>query len=120
MAEARREFDQNFKDDAVRLVREKSQPIAEVARDLGINAGTLGTWVNADKRRRGDGAGAVSEDERAEQDRLRLKNNELVMELDRLYMENAVLAHERDALRRSVALWVSLWRTGGDTGPGVR
>jgi transposase len=66
MAETRRKFDHDFREGAVRLVRETGKPIAEVARDLGINAGTLGNWVNADKRRRGDGSGALDEDERAE------------------------------------------------------
>jgi transposase-like protein len=66
MAETRRKFDQDFKEGAVRLVRETGRPVAQVAKDLGINEGTLGNWVNADKRRRGDGNGALSEDERAE------------------------------------------------------
>src|SRR5881396_737 len=91
MAETRRKFDHDFREGAVRLVRETGKPIAEVARDLGINAGTLGNWVNADKRRR-DGGGALDEDERAE--------------LARLRRENAELAMERDVLKRSVALWV--------------
>jgi transposase-like protein len=42
MAETRRKFDHDFWEGAVRLVRETGKPIAEVARDLGINAGTLG------------------------------------------------------------------------------
>src|SRR2546423_991838 len=71
MAETRRKFDHDFREGAVRLVRETGKPIAEVARDLGINAGTLGNWVNADKRRRGDGSGTLEEDERAELARLR-------------------------------------------------
>jgi len=95
MAETRRKFDSDFKEGAVRLVRETGRPIAQVAKDLGINEGTLGNWVNADKRRRGDGSGGsggLSEDERAE--------------LARLRKENAELAMERDVLKRSVALWV--------------
>lgn len=39
MAETRRRFDQDFKDGAVRLVRETGKPIAQVARELGINDG---------------------------------------------------------------------------------
>jgi transposase len=92
MAETRRKFDHDFRVGAVRLVRETGKPIAQVARDLGINAGTLGNWVNADKRRRGDGTGVLDEDERAE--------------LARLCRENAELAMERDVLKRSVVLWV--------------
>ena len=92
MAESRRKFDQDFREGAMRLVRETGRPIAQVAKDLGINEGTLGNWVNADKRRRGEADGALGEDERAE--------------LARLRKENAELAIERDVLKRSVALWV--------------
>ena len=91
MAETRRKFDADFKEGAVRLVRETGRPVAQVAKDLGINAGTLANWVNADRRRRGDGT-ELGEDERAE--------------LARLRKENAELAMERDVLKRSVALWV--------------
>ena len=74
MAETRRKFDKDFREGAVRLVRETGKPIAQVAGDLGINEGTLGNWVNADKRRRGEGDGALSESEREELARLRKEN----------------------------------------------
>ena len=93
MGEARRKFDKDFREGAVRLVRETGKPIAQVARDLGINPGTLGNWVDADRRRRGEGDGALGENERAELVRLRKENAELTM--------------ERDVLKRSVALWLS-------------
>jgi len=91
MTETRRKFDQDFKEGAVRLVRETGRPVAQVAKDLGINEGTLGNWVARDRRVR-DGNGRLGEDER--------------VELARLRKENAELAMERDVLKRSVALWV--------------
>lgn len=93
-AEKRRKFDRDFREGAVRLVRETGKPIAQVARELGIHDGTLGNWVNDDRRRRdeGNGGGGLSEDERAE--------------LVRLRRENAELRMRCDVLKRSVALWV--------------
>ena len=91
--EARRRFDQEFKIGAVRIVRETGKPIAQVARELGINEGTLGNWCALERRARDGGDGGLSEGERAE--------------LVRLRRENAELAMERDVLKRSVALWLS-------------
>jgi transposase len=79
MAETRRKFDRDFREGAVRLVRETGKPIAQVTRDLGINEGTLGNWsmpISAAPRRKG----ALDEDERAELARLRRENAELAME----------------------------------------
>jgi transposase len=91
MADGRRKFDREFREGAVRIVQETGKPIAEVARELGINEGTLGNWVTRDRRAR-VGGGALTESERDE--------------LNRLRRENAELAMERDVLKRSAALWV--------------
>jgi transposase len=37
---------------AVQLVIETGKPIAEVARDLGMNEGTLGNWCAKERRAR--------------------------------------------------------------------
>ena len=37
---------------AVRIVAETGKPIAQIARDLGVNEGTLGNWVVKDKAAR--------------------------------------------------------------------
>ena len=91
MPETRRRFTGEFRDGAVRIVRETGRPIAQVARELGINAGTLGNWVGKDRAERGEGR-ELSADERAE--------------LARLRRENAELRMQRDVLKRSVVLWV--------------
>src|SRR3981081_25082 len=90
---ARRKFDQEFREGAVRIVRETGGPVARVAREVGINEGTVGNLVGRDRRVREGGDGRLSESEHAE--------------LARLRRENAELAMERDVLKRSVALWVT-------------
>jgi transposase len=59
MAEARRTFDADFRQGAVRIVRETGKPIAQVARVLGVKAGTLANWVARHKQARG-GDGRLS------------------------------------------------------------
>ena len=41
-----RKFTQEYRDEAVLMVIQSQRPIAQVARELGINEGTLGTWVS--------------------------------------------------------------------------
>ena len=92
MAELRRKFDEDFKHGAVQLVFETGKPIVQVARELGVNEGTLGNWCAIERRERDNGKTGLGEDERAELVRLRKEIIELRM--------------QRDVLKRSVALWV--------------
>jgi transposase-like protein len=46
----KKSFSPEFKDEAVKMVIETSRPIARVAKELGINEGTLGNWVNVYRR----------------------------------------------------------------------
>jgi transposase len=87
----RRQFTQEFKHDAVDLVRSTGRPIAQVAHELGIYDSTLGNWVRQNRVDRGEAEGLTS-DERA---RLR-----------QLEADNARLRMERDLLKRTVAFWV--------------
>jgi transposase len=87
----RRQFTEEFKRDAVELVRTSGQPIAQIAQELGIYDSTLGNWVRQDRIDRGEQQGLTS-DERAR-----------LTELER---ETARLRMERDLLKRTVAFWV--------------
>ena len=45
MPEIRKKYDREFREGAVRIVEETKTPVAQVARDLGVNEGTLGTML---------------------------------------------------------------------------
>jgi len=40
-----RQYPAEFKERAVKLAVESEQPIAQTARDLGVNENTLHTWI---------------------------------------------------------------------------
>ncbi|GEM_PF-286195 len=50
MGQARKKYTQEYKDEAVELVISSGRPMAEIARDLGTNEGTLGNWVNTARK----------------------------------------------------------------------
>jgi transposase InsO family protein len=58
----RRKFSDEFKRDAVEIVRTSDRSIAEVARELGIYDSSLGSWVRQDRVNRGEREGVSSND----------------------------------------------------------
>jgi transposase len=91
---ARRKYTQEYKAEAVELVINSDRPIAEVARDLGINEGTLGNWVNVARKNGTIKEKPASVDERAELKELREENRRLKMERDFLKKAAAWFASE--------------------------
>ncbi len=89
-----RKFTAEYREEAVRMVLDSSRPIAAVARDLGINEGTLGNWVSK-YRAEHPVSEELSIDERARLKELERENRELRMERDFLKEAAAFFAKEQ-------------------------
>lgn len=85
-----RKFAPEYRTEAVKLVLESERPIAEVARELGINEGTLGNWIAKYRREH-----PVSEE-------LNLSERARLRELER---ENRDLRMEREFLKKAAAFF---------------
>ncbi len=88
---ARRRFSREFKQEAVRLVRERKVAMAQVARDLDVHVNLLRGWVRAqlaDPVHAFPGEGQQTSE---------------AAELTRLRRENARLRMERDILKKAAA-----------------
>ncbi len=86
----RREYTEEFKTEAVRLVRELKRPVAHVARELGISANLLYRWRTEEHRATGLGTTRAA---------LQAHADDLV----RLRRENETLRKERDFLKSAAA-----------------
>lgn len=82
-----------FQRDAVAMVLDEGRSIADVARSVGVNEGTLGNWVAKARRQRSAGQG-VTADGRGENAQLRADNAQLRMERDLLKRSLAFLVKE--------------------------
>lgn len=87
----RRKFSEEFKRDAVEMVRNSGRPIADVAAELGLHDSTLGNWVRRRQVDDGERDGTTSDDQAY---------------IRRLEAELAEAKSERDLLKRTVAFWV--------------
>jgi transposase len=84
-----RRYSAEFKERAVKLAVESDQPIAQTARDLGVNKNTLHTWI-----------GKYHRAERREQ---QVQDEHLYEVLKRLRKENTRLTEEREILQKAAA-----------------
>jgi transposase len=84
-----KKYPAEFKDRAVKLAVESDQPIAQTARDLGVNENTLQTWI-----------GKYHRPERQEKE---VHDEHLYEELKRLRKENTRLKEEREIVKKAAA-----------------
>lgn len=93
---AKRQYDREFKLNAVSLVVDQGLPLTRVRQDLGIGLSTLQRWVgelrSQGKHQAFPGTGRCN----PEEERLR-----------KLERENDVLRRERDILKKALAIFSS-------------
>ena len=89
----RNRYSAEFKAEAIRLVRASSDPLAKVARDLGVGPETLRQW---DQAARPPSEPPLTDNERGELKRLRREVRELRMERDILKKATAFFAKQSE------------------------
>jgi transposase len=87
----RRQFSDEFKEGAVRLVLDEGKSVSAVARELDLTASALGLWVQQARAERSQGKTGLTKAEREE--------------LTTLRKENRVLREERDILKKAAAFF---------------
>jgi transposase len=90
-----RRYSSEFKEQAAKKVVDNSLPIAQVARELGVNDTTLGFWVKAYRKKR---SGEPIPDGTPDGERIReleRRNRELEMEVTFLRKAAAYFAKEQ-------------------------
>ena len=92
---ARRQFSEEFKAGAVRLVIEDGKSVGAVARELDLTPSALGGWVRAGQAERTKGKSGLMKEEREELTRLRKENRELRIERDLLKKVSALFARNQ-------------------------
>jgi transposase len=91
MPKATKPYPDQFKREAVELVRVSGRPVGQIAEELGVSDQTLRNWVHADAG--GQGKGSLSPDEKEELKLLRKENKRLRME--REILKKAALGSTR-------------------------
>ncbi|QNE16622.1 IS3 family transposase [Kribbella qitaiheensis] len=91
MPRSKRNFTPEYREEAVKSVIETSRPVAQVAKELGINPGTLSNWVAAYRRDHAGEEPPLTVNERARLRELERETRELQMELTFLKKAAGVL-----------------------------
>jgi transposase len=87
----RRQFDDDFKAQAVRLVLDEGKSVGAVAHDLDLTESALRQWVERTRADRSGGKTGLTTAEREE--------------LARLRKENRILQEEREILKKAAAFF---------------
>jgi transposase len=90
----RRQFTDEFKREAVRLVLDEGKSIASTARDLDLTESNLRIWVERARADRTNGKTGLTTAEREELARLRKENRQLRLEREILKNAAAFFASE--------------------------
>jgi len=92
MGKRQRQYTREFKQEAVQLMETSGKPVAQVARELEVNANLLYRW-----RQEFGPTPAVQGDSE-------LSLTEMAAELKRLRREVEVLRQERDILKKAISI----------------
>ena len=100
MSRTGKTYTEEFRRDAVELLRTSDQPVSQVARELGVNVNSLRTWRNRILgQSAGPGFGAVGEEGRAG-----ASAEELFEENRKLRRENEYLRRQREILKKAASI----------------
>jgi transposase len=88
-------YSPEFKEEAAKLVVDSSRPIAQVARELGVNDTTLGFWVKAYRQQHSGDELPADMPDRSRLRELERRNRELEMENAFLKKAAAYVCPER-------------------------
>ena len=92
MPRTRPPYPEQFRREAVELVRRSGRPVSEIAKDLGVTEQSLRNWVKQADVDAGRAHGLSTEEKE---------------ELRRLRRENRILREEREILKKAALL--SIW-----------
>jgi transposase len=91
----RRQFSEEFKEGAVRLVLDEGKTVGAVARELDLTPSALGLWVRQARAERTKGKSGLMKEEREELARLRKEVRQLRLERDLLKKVSALFAKDQ-------------------------